>query len=498
MKKWHKWLGLLFAVFMFLFALSGIFLNHRRAISSLDLPRSVMGSAYGYDNWNQGAVRGGFKLSPDSILLYGGNGIWLTDSLHSKFTLFTKSIKSGADNAIINNIVKTSSGEIFAVSTFDIYKLNPSLGEWINLSKLIDSRERFSDIAVQGDSLVLMTRSHLYISTTPYTGFNRIELPAPENYKKEASWFRTLWTLHSGELFGMPGRIIVDIIGICTIVLCVTGIILFFFPKLIKRKKKKGKEVKGAISLFKASLKWHTKLGAWFFAIFLLVVVSGMFLRPPLLISIIRGKSKPIPGTMLDSENPWHDKLRCLRYDKAEEEWIFYSSDGFYQTKSFGLKPQKLKKAPPVSVMGVTVFNQQDSINWIVASFSGIYQWSRQTGESFDFLTGKPYQPKRGGMPVFTNAVGGYCDAFVGETIVFEYDKGAKVLEQEKQFSPMPDVFRQARMSLWHLSLEVHVGRIYTFLPGIIADLFVFIAGILSLVVLITGYIIYRSRQNTA
>jgi hypothetical protein len=59
----------------------------------------------------------------------------------------------------------------------------------------------------------------------------------------------------------------------------------------------------------------------------------------------------------------------------------------------------------------------------------------------------------------------------------------------------MPGIFRQARMSLWHLALEVHVGRIYTFLPDIIAGLFVFIAGTLSLILLITGYISYRRRR---
>ncbi|NDV78960.1 PepSY-associated TM helix domain-containing protein [Dysgonomonas sp. 511] len=496
MKKWHKWLGLFFAIFMFMFALSGIFLNHRRAISSVDVPRSALGSTYSYDNWNKGSVKGSFKLSGDSILLYGGNGIWLTDSLHSSFIPFTKGIKSGADNNIINNIVKTSSGEIFSVSTFDIYRLNPASGEWISLSGLIDSRERFSDICVQGDSLVLMTRSHFYVSTSPYTAFSMIELPTPEGYKKEASWFRTLWTLHSGELFGMPGKIIVDIMGVFTIILCVTGVILTFCPKLIRRMKKKGKEAKKNKALFKTSLKWHNKLGSWFFAIFLIVVISGMFLRPPLLISIIRGKSKPIPGTMLDSDNPWHDKLRCIRYDTFENEWIFYSSDGFFQTKSLDIEPRKMKKSPPVSIMGVNVLNQQDSINWVVGSFSGIYRWNKQTGESFDYYTDKPYQSKRGGMPTFTNSVGGYSDDFADKTIVFEYGTGAKVIESGKQFTSMPDSFRNARMSLWHLSLEVHVGRIYTFLPGIIADLFVFISGILSLIILITGYIIYRKYHK--
>lgn len=48
---------------MFMFALSGLFLNHRRTIASVDVPHSVLGKAYSYDNWNKMAVKGYFKIS---------------------------------------------------------------------------------------------------------------------------------------------------------------------------------------------------------------------------------------------------------------------------------------------------------------------------------------------------------------------------------------------------------------------------------------------------
>ena len=58
------------------------------------------------------------------------------------------------------------------------------------------------------------------------------------------------------------------------------------------------------------------------------------------------------------------------------------------------------------------------------------------------------------------------------------------------------EIFRDARMSLWHLSLEIHVERIYTFLPGILSDLFIFLSGVIFLIILITGYIIYRRHHK--
>lgn len=73
--KVHKWLGLPLAFFLIVFSLSGIFLNHRQGIAKLDIPRSVLPDSYKYENWNNSAVKGTFKLGPDSILLYGGSGV---------------------------------------------------------------------------------------------------------------------------------------------------------------------------------------------------------------------------------------------------------------------------------------------------------------------------------------------------------------------------------------------------------------------------------------
>ena len=50
----------------------------------------------------------------------------------------------------------------------------------------------------------------------------------------------------------------------------------------------------------------------------------------------------------------------------------------------------------------------------------------------------------------------------------------------------------EARMSLWRLALEVHTGRIYTFLPTIMIQLFIFLSGLFLLSVVISGFVVYR------
>lgn len=495
LKGWHKWAGLVFTLFLLMFAVSGIFLNHRRAISAWDVPRNLLPSGYRYDNWNNGSVRGTFLLSPDSLLLYGNNGIWLSDPQQSGFVPYGKGMRRGADNNTVTNIVRTATGDIFAATTFHLYRLDTAGGIWRSVG--LPTRERISDIAADDSGrLVVLGRSRLFTARTPYDSFRETELPAPEGYKKETSWFRTIWTLHSGELFGIPGRLVVDLIGVLTIILCITGIILFCCPKIIKRRSKRRKDTSNGVKVMRGSLRWHNKAGAWFLVLLLLIAVTGMCLRPPLMIAVVRGKTAPLPGSTLDSPNPWHDKLRSLRFDSHAGEWLLHTSEGFYTLRELSDTPQRVKGAPPVSVMGINVLRQQDSTRWTVGSFSGLYLWNRSTGEILDAYTLEPYV-RRGGMPVFSNAVSGYSDDFAGGPVAFDYSEGAKRIGTGTAFAPMPDTFGNGKMSLWHLSLEVHVGRIYASLFGnTVTGMWVFLSGTLFIVILITGYIVYRRSHR--
>lgn len=106
MRWWHKWIGLVSSFFIIMFSVSGIFLNHRQLISSLDIPRSWMPENYRYNNWNNGAIKGSFDLSADSVFVYGSSGLWLTDKNYSGFTSYQDGFKEGADNRSITSIVK--------------------------------------------------------------------------------------------------------------------------------------------------------------------------------------------------------------------------------------------------------------------------------------------------------------------------------------------------------------------------------------------------------
>ena len=143
--------------------------------------------------------------------------------------------------------------------------------------------------------------------------------------------------------------------------------------------------------------------------------------------------------------------------------------------------------------MGVTVLEQQDANRWIVGSFSGLFEWNTQTEAIQDLYSGEPfYSVSADGIPTFTNSVAGYYKPKDKEAIVFDYGRGAENTNLEPTFIRMPQSFHQARMSLWHVALETHVGRIYSFLPQIVVMLFIFLSGVFLISVLISGYVVYR------
>ncbi len=490
--KGHKWVGWVLAIFTILFAISGILLNHRRAFSGIDLPRTLLPESYEYSNWNNGSIVGSLALPDSSVWLYGGIGVWQTDRDATAFVSRNNGLGKGADNLSIKSLARTASDELYALSTFVLYRFEPSAQRWEEVVALPKEEKGYTDLIVQsaGDSIILLSRSYLYLSEDQGTTFQKIELKAPEGYTGKASLFRTLWLLHSGELFGTAGQIVVDIVGLLTIVLCVTGIIITISRLRAKRRRKRGERTRNTLWL--GSLKYHNRIGSLFLILLLIISISGMFLRPPLMIAIIKSKVKPLPGTTLSSDNPWHDKLRKLRYDSTQGDWLLSTSEGFYTLSEISARPQPLTKTPPVSVMGLNVWEQSGTDTWIVGSFSGLFEWDRRTGTSVDIFTGRPHITQRGGMPSFDNAISGYSEDFSHGTLVFDYLRGIRYPQGSRPFPDMTEEMKPGRISLWHTALELHVGRLYEPFMGKGSLLFIFLSGLLLTFILLSGYIAYR------
>ena len=528
-KKYHRWFGLVLSVFMLVFCVSGIILNHRQLFAGCEVSRSLMPSAYHIKNFNNGIIKGSIKINhrisktpSDSILTYGYGGVWLTDAEMKTWKDFNKGLPKNVDGRNIRNIVQTKNGEIWCAAMMNVYRFDGK--EW-KMFPLADNDERIADITLTKDStsIIAMTRSAVYEisgkktdaangkktdaangkktdaanekrdAISEKTNVTRKIIGQPEGFIPEVTLFKTVWNLHSGAFFGLAGRLVVDAIAIVLIILSITGIILFILPYRIRRQKrlqaresmlKLGKQM-----VFNA--KWHNKLGYATIILTLWLAITGMCLRPPLMIPLAMNKTTE----KVKNGNVWHDKLRAIRWDAAEGNWLISTSEGFLRVdEHFCQKPVLLdkKQSPKISPMGVNVFESDGKGGWLIGSFSGMFRWNPEKNLIVDYFTGKANQGKSM-IPISSSLVSGYSkDFFGGKEVVFDYSKGASF----GKTTSTPELLSATPMSLWNVALELHVGRCYSPFLGPLSDLFVFISGLLITLVLLSGYIILHRRKK--
>ena len=216
-----------------------------------------------------------------------------------------------------------------------------------------------------------------------------------------------------------------------------------------------------------------------------------MFLRPPLLIPIANTKVAKIKFSVLDNPFPWYDRLRDVLYDKELRRFIVATSEGIYYTDDgFGSALRKYPVQPPVSIMGITVFEQLAKGEYLLGSFSGIFRWIPDQQLIWDYFSKLPADPYTGGgSPFGALSVSGFISQSNGGGTIFDYAGGAIPQGNTEKFPEMPNnLILKSPISLWNTALEIHTGRIFAFLIGDFYILIIPITGIAMLLVLIAGF----------
>lgn len=501
LRKFHKWPGIVIISIVILFSLSGILMNHRDLISSFDINRSILPKEYQYQNWNNGAVKSVCQLNNDSALVYGNIGVWLTTDHFKNFEDWNTRFPKGIDNRKISKILKATDGKLYAGTYFGLYRYLFHKKRWEKIQLPI-SEERITDVILRQNDLLVQTRSFL-LKSTDGNNFYRLMLPAPEGYDGKSSLFKTLWLLHNGEIWGRVGKLIVDLFGMVILIISVTGLIHFIFPKWMKYRRERKKDNAKHVLIRNLNLKWHNRLG-WIFTPFLIFITgTGMFLRPPLLIAIGNSTVLPIHGTVLSSPNPWYDKLRRVLYDEQQHILLFSTYNGIFVTDENLKEPmRRLPCEPPVSVMGCNVLEKKSENTYLVGSFNGLFLWKPLNGQVLDYLSGKPYiTPETASPPISKDMIDGWFSDLLGHEFYFDYNRGVMPIRNSDSFGKMsPEIIQKSPVSLWNLSLEIHTGRIFEPVLGLAYILYVPIAGLCILMVLISGFFIwwigYKKRNS--
>ena len=541
-KKYHRWFGLVLSVFMLVFCVSGIILNHREVFSGCEVSRKWLPASYHVKNFNNGVVKGtvvkksaAHSLSSencDSVLVYGCAGVFLTDSRLSTWQDFNAGLPESIDERNVRHVVKAKDGSLWCAALRDVYRYDENSHRWKKV-ELPGNEERIMDVALAKDSMtvVALTRSRVF-TIVPFVQYGeivkigksssetyRVEskiIPAPKKYEPKTTLFKLVWHLHSGEFFGLPGKLVVDAIALVLIVLSITGILLFILPYGIRRAKKLAAKarMKRLGKQFAWNMKWHNKIGYVTIVLTLWIAITGMCLRPPLMVPLVLSK---LPQAVGEDGNVWQDKLRAIRWDAVLGDWLVSTSEGFLRVdEDFSQAPKMLPddECPKLSPMGVTVWESDGKGGWIVGSFRGIYRWNpvnHSLNQILDYFTGKPSE-ETSMIPISDNLVCGYSEDFLGgKPLVFDFAKGVedakgqavalcndepKKSRNEESMSDL--ICETAPMSLWNVALELHVGRCYSPFLGPLSDLFVFLSGLLITLVLLSGYIISHRRRKKA
>lgn len=541
-KKYHRWLGLVLSVFMLVFCVSGIILNHREVFSGCEVSRKWLPASYYIKNFNNGVVKGtvvkksaAHSLSSencDSVLAYGCAGVFLTDSRLSTWQDFNAGLPESIDERNVRHVVKAKDGSLWCAALRDMYRYDENSHRWKKV-ELPGNEERIMDVALAKDSMtvVALTRSRVF-TIVPFVQYGeivkigksssetyRVEskiIPAQKKYEPKTTLFKLVWHLHSGEFFGLPGKLVVDAIALVLIVLSITGILLFILPYGIRRAKKLAAKarMKRLGQQFTWNMKWHNKIGYVTIVLTLWIAITGMCLRPPLMVPLVLSK---LPQAVGEDGNVWQDKLRAIRWDAVQGDWLVSTSEGFLRVdEDFSQAPKMLPddECPKLSPMGVTVWESDGKGGWIVGSFRGIYRWNpvnHSLNQILDYFTGKPSE-ETSMIPISDNLVCGYSEDFLGgKPLVFDFAKGVedakgqavalcndepKTSRNEESMSDL--ICETAPMSLWNVALELHVGRCYSPFLEPLSDLFVFLSGLLITLVLLSGYIISHRRRKKA
>lgn len=533
-KKYHRWLGLVLSVFMLVFSVSGIILNHREVFSGCEVSRKWLPASYHIKNFNNGVVKGtvvkksaAHSLSSencDSVLAYGCAGVFLTDSRLSTWQDFNAGLPESIDERNVRHVVKAKDGSLWCAALRDVYRYDENSHRWKKV-ELPGNEERIMDVALAKDGMtvVALTRSRVF-TIVPFVQYGeivkigksssetyRVEskiIPAPKKYEPKTTLFKLVWHLHSGEFFGLPGKLVVDAIALVLIVLSITGILLFILPYGIRRAKKLAAKarMKRLGKQFAWNMKWHNKIGYVTIVLTLWIAITGMCLRLPLMVPLVLSK---LPQAVGEDGNVWQDKLRAIRWDAVQGDWLVSTSEGFLRVdEDFSQAPKMLPddECPKLSPMGVTVWESDGKGGWIVGSFRGIYRWNPVNHKSqiLDYFTNEPCV-ETSMIPISDNLICGYSeDLFDREPMVFDFAKGVEdakgqvinILDEKDAMSDL--ICETAPMSLWNVALELHVGRCYSPFLGPLSDLFVFLSGLLITLVLLSGYIISHRRRKKA
>jgi hypothetical protein len=493
--KWiHKWISIILSLFLIWMSISGILLNHPEMISGINVPKFLLPSDYDLINWNRSAIiEAKFSESDKKRGYFAGHeGVLMTED--GGYSFKNLNINGYPESAYYKKTKTISIFEsdnqdiVFAGNFGGLYKYINSNNSW-EKENLPESNDKVVKVIPYNDSIIVFTDSEMFISKVSNNTMEYKKIPLVRNDENPSmTMIEFFFQLHSGELWGLPGKLVFDIGALILIFLSISGLYIWLFPKYRRFKIKHN---------FKKPLNhtgWfyrnHLKIGIWSFALLMIFAVTGLFMRPPLIAVLLDGDiaAKYIPAP--NPTNPWKHRIRNAMYDKSTNRIIIDTKDGYWISDS-GIYGTFTNELPPVPIfaMGATVLQNDDEGNLLLGSFAGLYKIANSGFYAENVLDADA--PLVSSVRPGANLITGYFKDPSGFEFVTTHFGGLMNVQYpgiKTSRYKMPEFLTENySMSLWNYLFEIHNGRIFQALIGEYYILIIPLTALMFIMLLITG-----------
>jgi hypothetical protein len=506
-KMIHKYVGLICLVYFLLMGVSGVLLNHPSLVRWLSVPMAWVPESYVYSNWNRMAFREAVysEKEPDTLYVGGKTGVWESTDGGSSFTPLAKGFPSAAYDMDARCLLLTESdglSYLYAGTRIGLYRYDFYRPGWQPVDDGTLGKVEIVDLVRTDNQILVFTPFTCYrlrlLEGNPV--LRQMPLKSKIAPASRAALFRFLLKLHDGSVLGFPGKLFVDIVGLALIFLSVSAIYIWYIPWRRKRFKKRRRKPR----FFRFFHKYHLKFGIYGAFFLGVIALTGIFVRPPLLIAIIR---YTVPAVWMNDSRPageWPTEISRAVYSPEDDTLLLATRDGFFHGPadfSRAFTPKKVDV--PVHGMGVSVLETLSGHRLLIGSFSGMYIWDNSSGLATD-IRGNPVSRRGGGRPDATDMASGAAVQHGELRYWVDYRNGITSAHGDASPMVMPDrIVDTSRMSLWHFLFEVHNGRIFRDWLGAYTWLIVPIGGLILLLNVLSGtydwvYRRFLARLQTA
>ena len=222
-----------------------------------------------------------------------------------------------------------------------------------------------------------------------------------------------------------------------------------------------------------------------------------MFLRPPLLIAIVRLQTPKLLQSANPSQNNRLGHIHRAAWLKSTNKLYLTTENGLFSGSPDGDSPfEPVKIRLPIHGMGATVFEPLADNSLLIGSFSGLVKWHPETGKVTNLAADKTTHRRHSSGAMVAAAVVNngspkfWCDYRRGLRPFPRKSLNVTEIQADNLISSftMPKkISKKSRISLWHFLFEFHNGRIFRDLLGRYIWLLVPLGGLALLLTVITG-----------